>query len=256
MRRRRSPRAESSDSKTKPDPACNPGWHPSSLPSTQLAILAGTLPLDAAFSRLDRHDRDGSSHSVRLSGEVGRAFDVYLSSMKDAGSAPTSTPAPPVMPVFDTANHTGARLLDWYKSRVNYDGIVRSFRTRYNMCANFATMALERSGALHIPRGARYVGYDDDGTAKSVRAWVPSLARYLEVEKGWTRIYNTADIKPGDLVVTAGREGTYNHVMMVDSWIDQGSGYARVTDNRAFRYARHLDGGGRYSPMMYALRGP
>jgi len=120
------------------------------------------------------------------------------------------------------------------------------------MCANYITTALEKSGVLNIPRDRTYVGFDDT-TPNSVRMWAPSLARYMENEEGWQRVNDVRNIKPGDVVFTDGREGTYNHVMMMHSWVDRANGIARVTDNQGFAQERNLYGGGR-SPVSYALR--
>lgn len=145
-----------------------------------------------------------------------------------------------------------SRLHDWYSKPENYARVRNSIAGTRNMCANYITTALEKSGVLNIPRSRRYVGFDDT-TANSVRMWAPSLARYLENEEGWQRVNDVRRMQAGDVVFTDGREGTYNHVMMLDSWVDRANGIARVTDNQGFATERDLFGGGR-SPVSYALR--
>lgn len=147
-----------------------------------------------------------------------------------------------------------ARLLAWYDRPEAYQDVRRTVGSTRNMCANFVTTALEKSGALTIPWSARLEGYDDDdGVPKSPRVWAPALARYLEEQSGWQRVRSWSEMKPGDLLFTRGAEGTYNHVMVLASWVDQAAGVARVIDNQGFEYERRLD---TRSPVMYGLRSP
>jgi hypothetical protein len=208
--------------------------------------------VDRLFTRLNHYDQDGHPDTMRLSRD-GRplAMGLILDVLSEA-SAPAPAPAP--APAASSALH--AKLHAWYGQRANYDRVRAAVGSTRNMCAMFVTTALEKSGALSIPAGTRYPGYDDDGVPKHVRAWAPSLANYLENVKGWQRVYGFAAMKPGDLLFTHGAEGTYNHVMMLESWIDQGAGLARVIDNQGFMHARHLSGASGQSKVAYAVRAP
>lgn len=206
--------------------------------------------VDRLFTRLNHYDQDGHPDTMRLSRDgrplaMGRILDVLTES-----AAPATAPAP------SSSSALHAKLHAWYRQRPNYDRVRAAVGGTRNMCAMFVTTALEKSGALTIPSGTRYPGYDDDGVPKHVRAWAPSLANYLENVKGWQRVYGFAAMKPGDLLFTHGAEGTYNHVMMLDSWIDQGAGLARVIDNQGFMHARHLSGASGQSKVAYAVRAP
>jgi len=208
-------------------------------------LIHGRREVDALFNGLDTFDRDGSYDSIALkkNGErigLGRV-------MRAIGASTVEAPKAEGGAVND-------KLLDWYQQPSAYRAVAGDHSTRTNMCASFVTTALEKSGALPIGRSERYVGYDDDGVPKSVRRWAPSLANYLENEKGFERVYDTKSMRPGDLVFTDGAEGTYNHVMMLSSWVDKDRGDARVTDNQGFEYVRNLHGLDGKSPSRYALR--
>ena len=187
---------------------------------------------------------------------TGDRFEIGSGARPSTASRSGASAPPPVRSAIEArdaaAGGTTGRLHNWYRQPSNYRTVKNSIRGTTNMCANFVTTALEKSGALSIPRSTRYVGFDDT-SANSVRMWAPSLARYLENEKGWNRVHNFSAMKPGDVLFTNGREGTYNHVMMLDSWVDQSNGVARVTDNQGFAYTRNLRGGPK-SPVSYALR--
>jgi len=215
------------------------------------AQIFGRGEADSLFSRLDRWDRDGNPDSLRLRAggttlAMGRIVDVLASASREVRPAPAPAQSSAV-------NET---LRTWYSDPSNYDRVLAAIGSRTNMCANFVTTALEKSGALNIPRGTSYPGYDDDGAPKSVRMWAPSLARYLENVKGWQRVYGFSNMKPGDLLFTNGAEGTYNHVMMLHSWANQSSGLARVIDNQGFTHLRSLSGASGQSPVSYAVRAP
>lgn len=168
--------------------------------------------------------------------------------------------APPVRSAIEPANvqqggSVNRQMLDWYAQRENYDQIHARLNDGTPQCANFASHALEMSGALKIPHDAHRVGFDDVG-AKSVRRWSPSLAAYLEKEKGWQRVTDTKDLQPGDIIFTQDKEGTYNHTTVFQSWFDQEQGFANVIDNQGFTHPRSLPGEGLTSPFMYAVRSP
>jgi hypothetical protein len=221
------------------------------------------------FTELDGFDRDGSYHSMRLSNAgspnaLGRAYaHLRAHSRQPAGPPPVRSaievrssrlsPTREIAPAPRTAEGArNRRLLEWYRIPSNYDRVLAAAGGTRNMCANFITWALEKSGALMIPRDTRYVGFDDRH-ASSVRMWAPSLARYLERERGFQRVYRSDDMKPGDILFTSGSNGSYNHVFMIESWVSTSAGLARVIDNQGFGHTRSLYGGG-YSPTMYALR--
>lgn len=201
------------------------------------------------FTALDRFDRDGSYDSIRVSKDgaplaLGRILAHVGANSIPAVRARAHAPR----------GSTNQRLLEWYRQPHNYARVRVAVGGTRNMCAHFLTTALEHSGALSIPRDASYVGFDDRH-ASSVRAWAPSLARYLEREQGFRRIHDVRDMRPGDIAFTSGREGSYNHVYMIEGWVDQGRGVARVIDNQGFGHTRQLRGGPR-SPTIYALRSP
>ena len=182
-------------------------------------------------------------------------FEISPRPNTATGNTNRGNRAPPVISAIETnrnATNLTGRLHSWYQNRSNYQSVRNSIRGTTNMCANYITTAMEKSGVLNIPRDATYVGFGDNHRS-SVRMWAPSLARYLEREEGWQRVYGIRSMKPGDVLFTNGREGTYNHVMMLDSWVDQSRGLARVTDNQGFAYVRNLFGGAK-SPVSYALR--
>ncbi|MEE2902341.1 MAG: peptidoglycan-binding domain-containing protein [Myxococcota bacterium] len=185
----------------------------------------------------------------------GDAFEMSSRPNTATGNSNRSTVSPPVVSAIEpnraTTNLTG-RLHAWYQNPSNFRSVRNSIRGTRNMCANYITTAMEKSGVLNIPRTATYVGFGDNHRS-SVRMWAPALARYLEREEGWQRVYGIRSMKPGDVLFTNGREGTYNHVMMLDSWVDKANGIARVTDNQGFAYQRNLFGGSK-SPVSYALR--
>lgn len=201
------------------------------------------------FTALDRFDRDGSYDSIRVSRD-GQALALGRI-LAHVGAH--SVPAPGARAAGPRGT-TNQRLLQWYRRPENYARVRVTVGGTRNMCAHFLTTALEQSGALRIPRDARYVGFDDRH-ASSVRAWAPSLARYLEREHGFRRIHDARDMRPGDIAFTSGREGSYNHVYMIEGWVDRGRGVARVIDNQGFGHTRRLRGGPR-SPTIYALRSP
>ena len=233
--------------------------------------LRGGAEYSRLFTELDRFDNDGSYHSMRISNDgepnaIGRAY-AHLQARRDGSSG-----APPVLSAIEVEAPTAPnvtevasapatvegsrnrRLLEWYRIPSNYNRVLAAAGGTRNMCANFVTWALEKSGALHIPRDARYVGFDDRWPS-SVRMWAPSLARYLEKEHDFKRVYRSEDMKPGDILFTTGSNGSYNHVFMIESWVDKSAALARVIDNQGFGHTRNLYGGG-YSPTMYALRSP
>jgi|GEM_PF-5012227 len=230
-------------------------------------------PIDGEFGRRTEQAVRGFQRANGLSadGVVGRQTIAVLLRMRSnphtdgfemtsrpntvTGNTNRNTSAPPVINAIETnraATNLTGRLHAWYQNPSNFRAVKNSIRGTRNMCANYITMAMEKSGVLNIPRDTTYVGFDDNHRS-SVRMWAPSLARYLENEEGWQRVYDSRSMKPGDLLFTNGREGTYNHVMMLDSWVDRDNGIARVTDNQGFAYQRKLFGGSK-SPVSYALR--
>jgi hypothetical protein len=155
------------------------------------------------------------------------------------------------------ADDVATRLADQYGSPRGYRSIKRDalawHRTTRNACVAFASTALRHVGVA-VPRPG------PDGTEAISRLTKP-FVEYLEVELGWTRITDVAELQRGDLLFTTDAPccpGYPSHVVVMLGWRDQARAVVRVVDNGGRDRDRSLAGDAKrdVDAFAFALRPP
>jgi hypothetical protein len=153
------------------------------------------------------------------------------------------------------AESFGDRLAAYYASPRGYRAVkadvLRWHKTTRNGCVAFASTALRHQG-VEIGETQKL---DGEGVSRITRVFV----MYLEDDLGWTRITDSAQLEPGDLVFTTDVIPGYPaHVVVFAGWADRKHRIARVVDNsgRRRKRAMHPPEDSDTDPFAFALRAP
>lgn len=146
------------------------------------------------------------------------------------------------------------KLLKFYSTDAGYKqvyiDVMSWYGTTSNGCAAFVSSALRAVGVA-VPHGNGTNGYDVSLVAQSLAEWL--------LEQGWQKITKSADLQPGDIIVTKDNPeypGFAAHIFMFVDWETKTDGTGVCIDNQGFTHARNIVGSAEYSytPWSYALR--
>jgi hypothetical protein len=150
---------------------------------------------------------------------------------------------------------TTGEVLERYVASARNDRALRRevkawHRTMRNGCVAYASTALRHVGVDIDEQGK----LDGDGISRLTRGF----SRHLEEKLGWTRVWDAATLRPGDLVFTVDVIPEYPaHVFVFHGWVDRRRAIARISDNTGHRKSRPLfPDAGDLDPFAYALRAP
>lgn len=155
------------------------------------------------------------------------------------------------------ANVSGQELSDFYTNESNYRQVYRNvmswFGSTTNGCVAFASTALRFLG-VNVPQNGIWNG-------ERVSLLTKPFSAYLQDKLGWTRITQSKELLPGDLVFTVDEPkapGYPAHVFMHVGYEDSARLISLAVDNQGFTHPRALAGDVKkdYSAFAYALRSP
>jgi len=156
-----------------------------------------------------------------------------------------------------SSNISGREFSDFYSNEDNYWFVYRKVMSWYgatsNGCVAFASTALRILG-VDVPQNGIWNG-------ERLSLLTKPFSSYLENRLGWTRVKDSRDLLPGDLVFTVDEPkapGYPAHVYMHAGYADANRKVSWAVDNQGFTHERALAGDVKkdYSAFAYALRSP
>jgi cell wall-associated NlpC family hydrolase len=155
------------------------------------------------------------------------------------------------------ANVSGQDFSDFYTNEYNYKQVYRNVMSWFggtsNGCVAFASTALRFLG-VNVPQNGLWNG-------ERVSLLTKPFSAYLQDKLGWTRVTQSKELRPGDLVFTVDEPkapGYPAHVFMHAGYEDAARLISLAVDNQEFTHPRALAGDVKkdYSAFAYALRSP
>ena len=204
-------------------------------------------------------ENNGKGLLAGISSDGGQAKNNLELTLKNNGTNGVSL-ALLQEPSFSAAGTASANkaLLSYYSSKTNYDKVYKEVLSYYpagrsNGCVAFVTSALRQSGTF-VPKDLKIEGYN-------VSLVTIAMAKYLQQKLGWKKITSSAQLQPGDVVLTEAEKtwpGVPAHTYVFHSWKNQATGIGYVIDNQDFIHERNIFGFGthNFTPFEYALRAP